>query len=218
MVEDEIANLNKNDIIKAEGVSKLEQAKKRDHKIYITDIAINKVPLAKIDGFTEEQNIKLQQKHKELLKISQTENNSNEVASVFGLDFSENEIQMGNENCVKLSSNPIICDMILRSEEKTVFVAHNHPSTQKFSYSDFAVILSNDSVLGISVVTNTGEVHILSKNAEYSYNKSIELLRKIKNDNKTEKGFDDKKVVDEFLKYSKNVGLKYIKGGGKYVK
>lgn len=33
----------KSDIIKSEEVKSLEQAKKRDHKIYVTDVAIEKV-------------------------------------------------------------------------------------------------------------------------------------------------------------------------------
>ena len=34
----------------------LEMAKKRDKKVYITDIAINKVPFIQYKGFTDSQN------------------------------------------------------------------------------------------------------------------------------------------------------------------
>ena len=37
-------------------VHELEQAKRRNRKVYITDIAIDKVPYIKYDGFTEERN------------------------------------------------------------------------------------------------------------------------------------------------------------------
>ena len=204
-------------IIKTEGVSKLEQAKKRDHKILITDIAIDKVPLAKIDTLTDEQNITIQQKHKELLRISKDENNSNEVASVFKLDFTEEAIQLGTQNNVPLSQNPIICSMLINAQQNSVFVAHNHPSTQKFSYTDFSVILINDSVFGISVITNTGEVHILYKTEKYTGKDAFELLTGIKqkyvgNNKLTET--EDSLISKEFLKRCRECGLCYKKGGG----
>ena len=51
-------------IIKSEEVSQLEQAKKRDHKINITDIAINSVGKVKLSDFTNAQINDMQNKHK----------------------------------------------------------------------------------------------------------------------------------------------------------
>ncbi len=49
---------------------KLRQAKKRDRKIEITDIAIEKVPHIEYKGFTPEQNDIMQQLVKEVLILS----------------------------------------------------------------------------------------------------------------------------------------------------
>ena len=48
----------------------LEQAKKRNHKIMINEIAISKVPLVKIKGLSLVECEMLQQEHKEILKIA----------------------------------------------------------------------------------------------------------------------------------------------------
>ena len=66
----------------------MEQAKKRDHKSMITDIAVSKVSLVEIPGFSPAQNESLRTLHKELLRDAQLHNNSNEVAYAVPIDFS----------------------------------------------------------------------------------------------------------------------------------
>lgn len=63
----------------------LEQAKKRNHKIMINEIAISKVPLVKIKGLSLAECEMLQQEHKEILKIAMEQNDSNEVLSLLTL-------------------------------------------------------------------------------------------------------------------------------------
>lgn len=58
----------------------LEMAKKRDKKVYITDIAINKVPFIQYHGFTDNQNYIMRELAQEVLMVSKDENDSNEVA------------------------------------------------------------------------------------------------------------------------------------------
>ena len=48
----------------------LKQAKRRDRKVYITDIAIDKVPYIKYDGFTDERNRIMQELAKDVLLLS----------------------------------------------------------------------------------------------------------------------------------------------------
>lgn len=50
-----LTNSAKSDIIKSEEVRGLEQAKKRDNKIYINNIAIENVDYVRPDDFTVEQ-------------------------------------------------------------------------------------------------------------------------------------------------------------------
>ena len=65
----------------------LEEAKKRDKKIQITDIAIQKVREVKVPGFSEVQNANLQYAHKQLLEYALKQNNSNEVMGMTSLAF-----------------------------------------------------------------------------------------------------------------------------------
>ena len=58
----------------------LEMAKKRNKKVYITDIAINKVPFIQYKGFTNKQNYIMKELAQEVLTVSKDENDSNEVA------------------------------------------------------------------------------------------------------------------------------------------
>lgn len=51
-------------------ICELEQAKRRDKKVYITDIAINKVPLIRYYEFTDEQNKIMQELAKDVLLLS----------------------------------------------------------------------------------------------------------------------------------------------------
>lgn len=55
---------------KPDTLKSLEMAKKRNKKVYITDIAIDKVPLIEYYGFTDEQNQIMQELAKNVLVIS----------------------------------------------------------------------------------------------------------------------------------------------------
>ena len=175
----------------------MEQAKKRDHKIYITDMAIDKVSKADIPYLTEVQNDMIYKNHISILKISQTDNDSNEVASLLDLHTNESAVKLG-PNAVSMSDH---------AEDKSLFLAHNHPSTQDFSYSDLGVFLMNDSIGGISVVSNTGDVHIIFKSEKYNFDRAHELMVSIKSQYGSYDSEVDRLIVKEFLKNSKKVGI-----------
>ena len=77
------------------------------------------------------------------------------------LSNGEKAFQNGSEHSVNVFKNPVAYAMADNSEDNSLFLAHNHPSTQTFSYSDLGVFLSNNSIGAMSVVSNTGDVHIL---------------------------------------------------------
>ena len=64
----------------------LEMAKKRDHKIMITDEAINKVPRVQYKEISETEYDNLQELARQVLQISKDENDSNEVAVTYSLE------------------------------------------------------------------------------------------------------------------------------------
>ena len=60
----------------------MEQAKKRDRKIMITDVALNKVPLVQVPEFTQVECETVAAEHRTLLRVAKEKNHSNEVLSV----------------------------------------------------------------------------------------------------------------------------------------
>ena len=61
----------------------MEMAKKRDHKVMITDEAINKVPSIKYRHIPKEQHYVITELAREALIVSKDENESNEVAITY---------------------------------------------------------------------------------------------------------------------------------------
>lgn len=69
-------------------------AKKRNHKVMITDEAIKKVPRIEYKNIPESEYNIIQELAKNVLQISKCENNSNEVAITYSMDSAE-RIQKG---------------------------------------------------------------------------------------------------------------------------
>jgi SPP1 gp7 family putative phage head morphogenesis protein len=84
----------------------LEQAKKRDHKIDVTDVAIDKVPRVDVPEFSLSLNETIQDEHKNILRIAKDKNNHNEVLSVMSVNGSRKAVALGSEYHVDPSSNP----------------------------------------------------------------------------------------------------------------
>lgn len=142
----------------------MEQAKTRDKKIIITDMAIEKVNAPDIPFFSAEQNQRFKELNKELLRKAKYENDSNEVAILFDSNSLSYQVAFGGVSSVNIFENPIARDMIRNADEKSLFLLHNHPSTKIFSYTDIGVLLTNDSYMGMTAVANTGVVSTVYKN------------------------------------------------------
>lgn len=120
----------------------LEMAKKRDHKIMITDEAIEKVPLVKYKEIPESEYLMLQELAKEVLTVSKNDNDSNEVALTYSLDYrnliDEGKkymgVALGDEHSVDPCMNAVSYHLIKASLECVVIVLHNHPSLSKSSF------------------------------------------------------------------------------------
>ena len=153
----------------------LEMAKKRDHKIIITDEAINKIPRIKYRGIPESEYDNLWDLAKNVLKISKEENDSNEVAITYSLDsvklIEQGEryigIALGSEHDVDPLSDTTAYHLISSIEECVVIVLHNHPSLSDFSLTDVQFLLRYDNVKMMVVITNLGSISYLVKNKKY---------------------------------------------------
>lgn len=158
----------------------LEMAKKRDKKVYITDIAINKVPFVQYKGFTDSQNQIMRELAQEVLTVSKDENDSNEVAitcdlgvnnplEVYGVSF-------GTEHEVDVRADTLSNHILVSRESVAVVVLHNHPSTQTFSIQDIRFFIEFSVLEVMVVVSNQGTVHYLKREESYDLKKAAALF------------------------------------------
>ncbi len=198
--------------------SDLEMAKKRDHKIMITDEAINKVPYVQYKEIPDTEYDNLQELARQVLKISKEENDSNEVAVTYSLDsvslIEKGKrylgIALGTEHYVDPLSDATSYHLIRASRDCVVLVLHNHPSLSAFSLSDIQFLLRYEAVKMMVVVTNLGSVSYLVKNNKYDFEKSVILLNEaVDLSNKAKNIKDLQDAADYFLKNCYNVGINY---------
>ena len=205
-----VANPSESGIIKPEGVNGLEQAKKRDHKVFVTREAIHRVDYVELSDFTEEQALAMQNKHRQVLEIAMNENNSNEVLLIEDLDFKSEVKILGSEFVVSPGKNPFAVSVIAHAERQSLVYLHNHPSTNTFSVGDIDTFVCERAIKVMSVVTNQGEVYILNKLANYNFSRVRELLTSVYTS--FPKGeIDDKEFVIRFLKICRKGGIEYAK-------
>lgn len=187
----------------------LEQAKKRNQKIGITDMAISKVPLANVPGLTIKQNKVLQQLHKETLTTALRENHSDEVGLLCNLHTGKKAVVLGNAHSVDIEADINAKILQRNSYAGEIVVTHNHPATSNFSLADIYYFLANDFYGLMSVVTNQGEVYILKKTDKYDYDKAQDIVSDaVRCYNQGE----DELMVKCFLANCRRGGVIYVKG------
>ena len=199
-------------------LTELEMAKKRDHKIMITEEAINKVPKIKYKNIPDSEYNNIQELAKSVLRISKDENDSNEVAVTYSLNSAKLielgekyiGVSLGSEHDVDPLSNATSYHLVTTERECVVIVLHNHPSLSDFSLSDIQFLLKYQSIKMLVVVTNLGAVTYLVKNSKFDFVKAVRLFNEAVNKNNMApnlKGLQE--AADYFLKNSYNVGIDY---------
>ena len=112
-------------------------AKKHDKKVYITDIAIEKIPKIEYKGLSQKENEALFRLARMVLMTSKLENDSNEVAITCTLDSDDPMdvigVSLGEEHSVNICANTVANHLIVSSRMCAVVIMHNHPSTQTLS-------------------------------------------------------------------------------------
>lgn len=195
------------DIINLQGGINVMQAKKRDRKIMITDVAIDKVPCVKMPNISMQECERIQAVHKRLLRIAQTQNESNEVLAILSFANMDEIHVLGNEDEVNPETDMKARAAFLSSRYGELMYLHNHPSTNIFSMADIDTFITQGGIGLISVVTNQGEVYILHKNHRYTYEKARALLFLIRE----AVSEDIEKMVAMFLRDCKEAGIDYGK-------
>ncbi len=160
----------------------------------ITDSAIDRVPFAKIEGYSDEQCLFIQKQHRELLRFSRDSNESKEVAFVFRKGMTDRKEFLGSDDRIEFGT-------FLTGVGNGATVLHNHPRNGSFSDVDIGLLISEDNVSTLTIVKNNGGLETLTKARDYNKEASInELKRAFKKYVKN--GTDDEKdvAVSEFLK------------------
>ena len=111
---------------------------KRDKKIYIASVAIDKVPYINIPNFLNKQNDMLQQYHRDILIISKDKNDSNEVLRVWNFVKGMALDILGSETKVSFADNAEVISLFRNSGIYELAYLHNPPSASSFSLPDVA--------------------------------------------------------------------------------
>ncbi len=167
----------------------------------ITDKAISRIPKVDIEGYTEEQCLKIQKQHKELLKFSKEQNENKEVAFVLKNDVSKmiTEPIKGTDEKIDFGS---------ALQGKDLFVMHNHPRNSSYSLNDIIEFIKNDSIKTFIIVKNDGNIEVLTKLKGYDRLSLLtELQRMRKKRIKTGSDSEYRKVIDKFLSKHQEGGL-----------
>ena len=192
----------------------LGMAKKRDKKVYITDIAINKVPLVQYNGFTDNQNQLMQKLAQEVLTVSKEQNDSNEVAitcdlgadnplEVYGVSF-------GTEHEVDVRADTLSNHILVSQKTVAVVVLHNHLSTQTFSIQDIRFFIEFSVKEVMVVVSNQGTIHYLRREENYNLKKAAALFNECVENLEKDSPLTEVYLASlSFLAKSSEVGIYY---------
>lgn len=178
--------------------------KNRGKKVFITDQAIQKVPLVTPNGVNDQTALFIQETHRDLLKFSQTQNNSNEVACL--LDLTANEklsFVKGDQTSIDIEKDAASYHWLRSKTPNSVMLCHNHPGQSYFSLQDIVVFLKNDSIGTMSIVTNQGKVWSISKTSKFDYEESFRELLRHRDVHENE--WDE--IIDKFLKNGYTYGI-----------
>lgn len=178
--------------------------KNRGQKVFITEQAIQKVPLVAPNGADYQTALFIQETHRDLLRFAQSQNDSNEVACL--LDLTANErlpFVKGDQTSIDIEKDAASYHWLRSNPPRSVMLCHNHPGQSYFSLQDVAVFLKNDSIGTMSIVTNQGKVWTISKTAHFDCTRAFgELLH---HQGAPENEWDD--IIDKFLKNGYTYGI-----------
>jgi hypothetical protein len=175
-----------------------EQIKNRK-KTIITEKTIDNMQEIKLNEYNIEENRKINEWHKELLRYSMEENNSNEV--VFVLDKNLKLVLKNKGDIENI-------DFSVPVTGKDYFIIHNHPKNSSFSTTDIITFLEDNNIKSLSIVKNNGKIEVITKKDDFEVNKSFTTYRRmykkiIKNTKPTDDNLDD--FVEKYLEKEEQI-------------
>ena len=150
------------DIIE-KGLNKLEAEKKLPG--YFDISAINSVPYIQYPGFSEHELKLLQDRAKEVMKISRNENHYNEVSITYKKnDLNKDHFIKVLGNCGNIFLDDDTMNLLNASDGQNELIAimiHNHPNNSIFSVSDLLVFSEHPSIKLMEIINKKGEIAFL---------------------------------------------------------
>lgn len=179
-----------------------------DDKVYITDQAIDKVKPIEFEGLLDA--VGLQELHKEVLKKSMTDNDSDEVLTIVKVNnYGDKVITLGSARSVNPNKNIKAVAMMQESGYQSVYWLHNHGFTNEFSYDDLACFY-DERVKAVTIVTNKGKIAVLNKKKNYSIQKFRDII--LEERDKYEKPLEHAdEIAEAILKRHNECGIQWIR-------
>ena len=196
----------------------LEMAKKRDHKIMITDEAIKRVPFIQYKEIPKEEYPIIQMLAKKVLQLSKEENDSNEVAITYRMGNPKDKREMdqcfgvdfGDDHSADPMRDSYSYHLICGSKDCVVISLHNHPSLSKISLVDVRFFLEHSTIKLLTVITNLGNIYYLVKTKKYDKGKAIDIFNEAVSVNNKAMGLKALQNASEyFLKHCYKAGIMY---------
>ncbi len=145
--------------------NRVDNSKKRDTlgdtryaAIPVTDEAIERVPQIMPQGWSTEQAERLQEAHRELLRVVQSRPVGTEAGAVYTPDMRLIERRIGEDATQTV---------LLPRYTVPHILIHSHPSGEVFSARDLESFFYNEEMNGMTVVGNSGKVYVILKSVEY---------------------------------------------------
>ena len=162
----------------------LSMGNKLNHKIMITDIAIEKVPYVEYKNIPREEYLNLQNLAKKVLTISKEKNNSNEIAIIYSLEHKKLTdegrpflgVSFGTKQGVNPIENPISYQLLHTATDCVMICVHNHSSLSKISLDDVAFFLKQEHLKLLVAVSNLGSISYIVKTDKYDWNLAVDIF------------------------------------------
>lgn len=170
----------------------------------ITEGSIQRVPLIRPDGWSEERAKALQEAHRELLRRAQREPLGVEVSAIYATDMTQLHTGVGEEGKVSVPG----CNV-------PHIIIHNHPSNEIFSHADLISFLMRDTAEAASVVGNGGNVYFITKLDNFDGFRFLTQLNLISESYKTASNAGEYekcvRIIENLLEGAKEYGLEFIR-------
>lgn len=188
--------------------NKKVSSKLGDEKVYITEQAINKVKPIEFEGLLDA--VGLQELHKEVLKKSMDDNDSDEVLTIVKVNnYDDKVITFGSARSVNPNKNIKTVAMMQESDYQSVYWLHNHGFTNEFSYDDLGCFY-DEKVKAVTIVTNKGKIAVLNKTKNYNFLKFRDII--LEERDKYEKPVEHAdEIAEAILKRHNECGIQWIR-------